>query len=327
MGGQTSIEINDIIAFVTSPQVQDLRPVAGAPRLSSAGGPLLREISVVDETGERRRLQVPVERPLKIIIDGQELVTLMTLGARPELLVLGYLRNQRIVGAVTEIESINVATGAGSAVVQLRAAGSAAAISAHKPGSACGLGTVFGDWMMHDDAPASLRDSTPLAGTPSEWTGPIGTGGPGWPVGVGTAPGWPARLSRAALLRMLEITREHDAVHRTAGSVHGCALFQGADLLVSIEDVSRHNGLDTVTGWMLLHGVAGGDKTLFTTGRLTGEMVMKAAHNGVSIMVSRNGVTSMGYELAVKLKMALFGRAAKGRYLCYTGLERFDADQ
>jgi FdhD protein len=125
----------------------------------------------------------------------------------------------------------------------------------------------------------------------------------------------------------LEITREYDAVHRTAGSVHGCALFHGAELLVSIEDVSRHNGLDIVTGWMLLHGVEGLDKTLFTTGRLTGEMVMKAAHNGVSIMVSRNGVTSMGCELAVKLGMLLFGRAAKSRYLCYTGFERFDGDR
>jgi FdhD protein len=306
MGGQISTESNDISAFVTSPQVQGLPTVAGAPRLSSAGGPLLRELQVVDESGERRTLQVPVERPLRIIVNGQELVTLMTLGARPELLVLGYLRNQRIVGSVTEIESISVDSSAGSAGVLLRTAELAPAISAHKPGSACGLGTVFGDWMMQDDATVSLQHST----------------APGWPAPVGTA-----RLSRSALLRILEITRQHDAVHRTAGSVHGCALFEGADLLVSIEDVSRHNGLDTVTGWMLLHGVAGSDKTLFTTGRLTGEMVMKAAYNGVSIMVSRNGVTSMGYELAVKLKMALFGRAAKGRYLCYTGLERFDTDR
>ena len=121
----------------------------------------------------------------------------------------------------------------------------------------------------------------------------------------------------------MEVTREYDAIHRAAGSVHGCALFQGAELLVSLEDVSRHNGLDTVVGWMMLYGVAGDDKTLFTTGRLTGEMVMKAAHNGISIVVSRNGVTSMGLEVAVKLGLVLFGRAAKGRYLCYSGAERF----
>jgi FdhD protein len=103
-------------------------------------------------------------------------------------------------------------------------------------------------------------------------------------------------------------------------------LFQGAGLLVSVEDVSRHNGLDTVTGWAAFHGVPGGDKILFTTGRLTVEMVMKAAHNGVPIVVSRNGVTAMGCELAAKLGMTLFGRAANRRFFCYVGAERFDPE-
>jgi len=281
--------IDDISAFVSSPQAQGLPPVAGAPRLSAAGAQPLRELEVRDETGERRSLQVPIERPLKIVVNGQELVTLMTLGAKPELLVMGYLRNQRIVEAVTEIESVDVDWSTASAVVAVRGAATAALRAPQFAGTACGLGTVFGDWMAH----VTALDVT-------------------------------TRISHSTLLRILEITRQYDAVHRTAGSVHGCALFQNADLLVSIEDVSRHNGLDTVTGWMMLHGVAGGDKSLFTTGRLTGEMVMKAAHNGVSIMVSRNGVTSMGYDLATKLGMLLFGRAAKGRYLCYAGAERFD---
>jgi FdhD protein len=316
-----------------SPQAHSLQPVAGAPRLSAAGGRLLRELDVVDESGARRTLQVPIERPLTIIINGQELVTLMTLGAKPELLVLGYLRNQRMIGRVTEIESISVDLSAGSAVVLLRPAGAGAgamgaisAIAVQKPGTACGLGSVFGDWMMRDDACVPPQLGTAHIGTAPAGTAPVGTA----PVGtapVGTAPVGTAQLSRSTLLRILEITREYDAVHRAAGSVHGCALFHGAELLVSIEDVSRHNGLDIVTGWMLLHGVEGLDKTLFTTGRLTGEMVMKAAHNGVSIMVSRNGVTSMGCELAVKLGMLLFGRAAKSRYLCYTGFERFDGDR
>jgi FdhD protein len=103
-------------------------------------------------------------------------------------------------------------------------------------------------------------------------------------------------------------------------------LFQGAGLLVSIEDVSRHNGLDTVAGWMAFHGVPGGDKILFTTGRLTSEMVMKAAHNGVPVVVSRNGVTAMGCDLAAKLGMTLFGRAANHRFFCYVGAERFDPE-
>jgi FdhD protein len=106
--------------------------------------------------------------------------------------------------------------------------------------------------------------------------------------------------------------------------VHSCALFCGADLWVSVEDVSRHNGVDTITGWMALHEVTGAGKILFTTGRLTGEMVMKAAHNGVPIMVSRNGVTAMGYELAMRLRMTLLGRAANRRFVCYTGTDRLD---
>jgi FdhD protein len=261
--------------------------------VTAADGQLLREIEVLDERGERRTLQIPIERPLTIFIDSRELVTLMTLGAKSELLVLGYLRNQRIIDGVADIKSISIDWAAGSAAVSLATANEIRAEAQRPAGTACGLGTVFGDLMTSVDA-------APL---PSAAT---------------------ARLSSKALLRILEIMREYDAVHRAAGSVHGCALFRGAELLASIEDISRHNGLDIITGWMLLHGVAGADKTLFTTGRLTGEMVMKAAHNGVPIMVSRNGVTSMGYDLGVKLGMTLFGRAAKSRYLCYTGAGRFD---
>jgi FdhD protein len=162
-------------------------------------------------------------------------------------------------------------------------------------GTGCGLGTVFGDLMTQVDA-----ITLPQAAS--------------------------ARVSRSTLLHVLETMRQHDAIHRAAGSVHSCALFQDAGLLVSVEDVSRHNGLDTVAGWMALHGVSGADKILFTTGRLTGEMVMKAAHNGVPIIVSRNGVTAMGCDLAAKLGMTLFGRAANRRFLCYVGAERFDPE-
>ena len=301
-----NIEGNDSSAFIVSPQAQSLPPVMQAPRLTAAGGELLRELSALDETGERRTLHVPIERPLRIIINGRELVTLMTLGAKPELLVLGYLRNQRIIDRVTEIDSIDVDWAANSAVVVLRGAARADGQGAPRVlGTACSLGTEFGELMLQVDAAMLPQGEAAL---PQGETAPVGA----------------ARIRHSTLLRMLEITGEYDAIHRAAGSVHGCALFRGADLLVSVEDVSRHNGLDTITGWMLLYGVEAGDKTLFTTGRLTAEMVMKAAHNGLSIMVSRNGVTSMGYQLAVKLGMVLFGRAAKGRYLCYTGMDRFD---
>ncbi len=75
-----------------------------------------------------------------------------------------------------------------------------------------------------------------------------------------------------------------------------------------------------------MHGVTGADKTFYTTGRLTSEMVMKSAQMGVPIIVSRNGVTAMGHALAEQLGMTLFGRAANRHFLCYTGFERFDAE-
>ncbi len=159
----------------------------------------------------------------------------------------------------------------------------------------CGQGTVFGDMM----------------------------------VGIGQLqlPGpQQARIRQGTLHRMLETMRQQDSIHRKAGSVHGCALFQGGEMLMFVEDVGRHNAIDTITGWMALHGVEGGDKALYTTGRLTSEMVMKAATIGVPIVVSRNGVTAMGFDLASRLGMALFGRAANRHFLCYAGAERFDSE-
>lgn len=278
------------------PEAAGLRPVTRAPQLSAASCDPLREISILDEHGAHRKIQVPSERALTLIIDDRELVTLMTLGAKPELLVLGFLLNQRIVGDVTAIASISVDWRSGTAAVKSRAG-------------------------KHD------RNVAGVSGTPSTRRG-LGTALRGLAAQIDAIklpPAAAARISQDTLLRVLDAMRHHDAIHRAAGSVHGCALFQGADLWASVEDVSRHNGLDTIAGWMALHGVEGGDKILFTTGRLTGEMVMKAAYNGVPIVVSRNGVTAMGYDVAAKLGMTLFVRASNRRFICCMGAERFDA--
>ena len=274
-----------------------LQPVAAAPRMTAARCELLREIQILDEYGERRTIHLPSERPLTVFVDKRELVTLMTLGAMPELLVLGYLCNQRLVGGVAEIDSITVDWDVGAAAVKTRAgiADFDEKTSHRVVTTGCGQGTVFGDQMAQVD---SFRLPDPQS----------------------------ARIRQGTLHRMLEIMRGQDSIHRKAGSVHGCALFRGAELLMFIEDVGRHNAIDTITGWMALHGVTGHDKALYTTGRLTSEMVMKAAHIGVPIVVSRNGVTAMGHEMASKLGMALFGRAANRHFLCYTGAERFDSE-
>jgi FdhD protein len=281
---------------VLGPRAQALKLIDRAPRLSHAAVELLGTVAVVDEGGERRSIHVPMERPLTVVFDGRELVTLMTLGGAPEWLVLGYLRNQRMIGDIGTIESVIVDWDSGTARVQSRLA-ERALESPEVPAAriGCALGTAFGDAMRAVEGMV-----LPDKGT--------------------------ASISRSTLLSILESTRTLDDIHRAAGSVHGCALYSAEELWVSIEDVSRHNGVDSITGWMALHGVAGGDKMLFTTGRLTGEMVMKAAYNGIAILITRNGVTDMGYRIAVQLRMSLFGRAANRRYLCYTDAERFDPD-
>ena len=273
------------------------QPVAGAPRLTAACGELLREITVLDEYGDRRHIHIPAERPLTVFVDRRELVTLMTLGASPELLVLGYLCNQRLVDAVHEIDSITVDWDVGAAAVKTRngITDLAGKTARRVVTTGCGQGTVFGDLMAQLDT-VQLPDASA------------------------------ARIRQSTLHAMLEQMRQRNSIHRKAGSVHGCALFQGTELLMFVEDVGRHNAIDTIAGWMALHGVTGADKVFYTTGRLTSEMVMKSAQMGVPIIVSRNGVTAMGHGLAEQLGMTLFGRAANRHFLCYTGFERFDSE-
>jgi len=232
-----------------------------------------------------------------VFVDKRELVTLMTLGASPELLVLGYLLNQRLIQQVDEVESITVDWDVGAAAVKTHAGISdiAGKTARRVVTTGCGQGTVFGDAMSQV---GSIR--LPDAGM--------------------------ARIRQSTLHGLLEQMRQRCSIHRKAGSVHGCALFAGSQLLVFVEDVGRHNAIDTIAGWMGLHGVHGADKTFYTTGRLTSEMVMKSAQMGVPIIVSRNGVTAMGHALAEQLGMALFGRAANRHFLCYTGFERFDSE-
>ncbi|MBL8351423.1 MAG: formate dehydrogenase accessory sulfurtransferase FdhD [Burkholderiaceae bacterium] len=273
------------------------QPVPGAPRLTTARGELLREITILDEYGERRSIHIPAERPLTLFVDKRELVTLMTLGASPELLVLGYLLNQGLVDDVAAVESITVDWDVGAAAVKTRAGirDLAGKTERRVVTTGCGQGTVFGDMMSQLDA-LRLPDAAS------------------------------ARIRQSTLHALLEQMRQRNSIHRKAGSVHGCALFAGSTLLMFVEDVGRHNAIDTIAGWMGLHGVHGADKTFYTTGRLTSEMVMKSARMGVPIIVSRNGVTAMGHALAVQLGMTLFGRAANRHFLCYCGFERFDSE-
>jgi FdhD protein len=291
-----AIETHSIEAFEVQPEARLMPPIANAPKLTAAASESMREISIVDELGARRTIYIPAERPLTVLLNDRELVTLMTLGASPELLVLGFLFNQRLISDAAAIESISVDWKSGTATV--KAHGLPREISGAQPrsvASGSGQGSIFARLLDHID---TIR-------LPSVAE---------------------ARIGGGALRSLLEVMRQHDTIHRLARSVHSCALFQDARLLVSVEDVSRHNALDTISGWMALHGIKGADKVLFTTGRLTGEMVIKAAQCGVPILVSRNGVSVMGYELAKKFGMALFGRAVNRRFQCYVGEARLDPD-
>ena len=267
------------------------------PHMTQAGAALTREIEILDEYGQRRAIAIPIERPLTVFVDKRELVTLMTLGSAPELLVLGYLLNQRLIATPADVESITVDWEVSAAAVKTRVGIEhiEARTAKRVVTTGCGQGTVFGDVMAGLEA-IVLPDAAA------------------------------ARIRQSTLHSVLEAMRQQDSVHRRAGSVHGCALFKGSELLMFVEDVGRHNAIDAIAGWMALQGVKGGDKLFYTTGRLTSEMVMKAAHMGVPMIVSRNGVTQMGHDLATRLGMTLFGRASNRHFLCYSGFDRFDSE-
>ena len=248
---------------------------------------------MVNEFGETDTVSVPAERALTVYVDKRELVTLMTLGAHPELLVLGFLRNQRLVADVAEVESITVDWEVGAAAVKTRQGISdiEARTAKRVVTTGCGQGSVFGDLMAEVDS-ITLPAAT---------------------------------LSQADLYGIVNAIRLQETTYKSSGSVHGCALFHGAEMLVFVEDVGRHNAIDTIAGWMWMNSkekMSGADKVFYTTGRLTSEMVIKSAQMGVPIVVSRSGITQMGLDVAQRLGLCAIGRATNKRFLCYSGVDR-----
>ncbi len=270
------------------------------PRLTQALAPLTRDVTVLNEWGEAVSSTIPCERALTVYVDKRELVTLMTLGGHPELLVLGFLRNQRLVQSVEDIESITVDWEVGAAAVKTRRGidNIEERTAKRVVTTGCGQGSVFGGLM--DDVDRIVLPK--------------------------------ATLLQSELYGIVNAIREQHSIYKTAGSVHGCALFQGDDMLVFIEDVGRHNAIDTIAGWMWMNGVvageplSGGDKVFYTTGRLTSEMVIKAAQMGVPIVVSRSGITEMGLEVAQRVGLCAIGRATNRRFLCYSAFDRLQLE-
>ena len=265
------------------------------PRLTQTRAPLTHAIEVVNETGAVQTISIPAERPLTVYVDKRELVTLMTLGARPEWLVLGYLVNQRLVDFASAIESITVDWDVGAAAVVTRSGITDIEARTVKRvvTTGCGQGSLFGKVMAHIEGIA-------LPNT---------------------------RIAQSQLYAIVNTIRLQDSTYKSAGSVHGCGLFRGDQRLLFVEDVGRHNAIDTIAGWMALQadgdsGMACDGLVFYTTGRLTSEMVMKAAQMGVAVVISRSGMTQMGHALARDLGLCAIGRALNKRFLCFSGAER-----
>ncbi len=269
-----------------------------APLLSNAARPATIDVEAIDETGTPRVTPIAGEHPLTVYVDRREILTLMTLGGAPEALAIGYLRNQRLVDSLDDIVSVQVdwETNAVAVVTRSGLRDPDDRLARRTKTTGCGQGTMFGDLM--DDVG---RVRLPTAAT----------------------------LSRATLYALLDAVRLRDTIYKQAGAIHGCALATnlGADaqVLMFVEDVGRHNAVDAIAGQMWLDGIDGGDKIFYTTGRLTSEMVIKTAQMGIPFLVSRSGLTQMGYQIAKEVGIAMIGRATGRHYLLYTGAERFVA--
>ena len=264
--------------------------------MSNASVPVVHEVEIIDELGRRKPTFIPGERSLTIYLDKREVVTLMTLGSGPEALVLGYLRNQRLVESPADIESIQVDWETDSAAVKTRRStvDIDAITSKRVVTTGCGQGTMFGG-LMEDMAQIRLPE------------------GP--------------KLHQAAIVDLLEQIRAHETIYKKAGSVHACAVFERdgdnkARLIHLIEDVGRHNAVDSISGLMWLVNRPGENLIFFTTGRLTSEMVIKGAQMGIPFLLTRSGVTQMGLELARKTHLTLLSRCSGKHFEIYNAPER-----
>ncbi|MEX2197772.1 MAG: formate dehydrogenase accessory sulfurtransferase FdhD [Burkholderiales bacterium] len=262
------------------------------PDLTDAAKPATFEVEAVNERGEMVPTAVAGEHPLTLYLDKKELVTLMTLGHAPEALAIGYLRNQRLVGALADISAVQVDWETDSCAITTRKGVKdlQKKLGKRTVTSGCGQGTMFGNLMQEIDQ-LKLREDV--------------------------------RLGDEQLFVLLEKVRKHETIYKQAGAVHGCALAtRDGEILMFVEDVGRHNAVDAIAGFMWLQDLDGSDKVFYTTGRLTSEMVIKCAQMAIPFLVSRSGLTQMGYEIARKSGITMLGRASGRHYLAFTGRER-----
>ena len=256
--------------------------------MSRAGRAPTVSVVVVDECNGERTVNVAGEFPLTLKVDDREIVTLMTLGTHPEELALGYLRNQRLIEDIEDIRAIDVnwdveradVTTFGRGIIDWEQKLSRKTVT-----TGCGQGTIFSCTLdkLYDTRLPSVE------------------------------------IRQSTVYGLLKNISAHNELYKKAGAVHGCALCHGDHVLNFVEDVGRHNAADAISGRMWLDRVTGEDKIFYTTGRLTSEIVMKTAHMGIPVLLSRSGVTQMGMELAEDLGMDMIARAKGKHFIVYTG--------
>ena len=265
-----------------------IAPDAADPRLT-------RPVSGTDQTGAQVSLNVVEERPLTIYLNAQEIVTAMTIGDYPQYLALGFLRNQGMLRPGDVITGVDYDEEIETVVVRTKGQTTyEEKLKKKTRTSGCAVGTVFGDMME------GLEDVT--------------------------LPTTPVRTSD--LYALAATINRTPSLYLEAGAIHGTVLCQAERPLVYMEDVGRHNAVDKIAGWMLSERVSAEDKLLYTTGRLTSEMVIKTAMMGIPVLASRSGFTAWGVEIARQVGLTLIGRMKGQRFICLSGEERLirDAD-
>lgn len=274
---------------MTSPPDFLVRPDPANPALTET-------VQGIDHDGKPVETKVPVERPLTLFLNGQEIVTMMTIGDYPDYLALGYLINQRMLLPDDEVTGIDFDPEIETIVVRTaRQTDYEERLKKKTQTSGCAQGTVFGNMM---DAVESVR-LDPAAVLQTSWI--------------------------YALSKKINMA---PSLYLEAGAIHGCVLCEADRPLIYMEDVGRHNAIDKIAGYMRVNGISPAGKTMYTTGRLTSEMVIKTAQMGIPILISRSGFTAWGVQLARQIGMTLIGRAKGKRFVALSGAERlrFDAD-
>ncbi|NQV20705.1 MAG: formate dehydrogenase accessory sulfurtransferase FdhD [Rhodospirillales bacterium] len=257
---------------------------------------LSRTVTGTDHDGQTVTVSVPEERPLTIYLNGQEIVTVMTIGDYPEYLALGFLTNQNMLLPSDEVTAVEYEADVDTVVVRTpRETDYESKLRKKVVTSGCAQGTVFGDVME------GIED----ARLPPD-----------------------AVLKTSWLYALQKIINTSPSLYLKAGAIHGCVLCEQDRPLVYMEDVGRHNAINKIAGWMRVNQINSETKMLYTTGRLTSEMVIKSVQMGIPILISRSGFTAWGVELARTTGLTLVGRAKGKRFVCLSGAERmiYDAD-